>query len=85
MDIQLDEVYRNERAGFELRAMANMSRSVRDRGWPLSVEWRVGSDTPWHRLGRVHTVEEAARLIERYLSHKVLPGGGRPAQGDTRR
>ena len=80
MDIQLDEVYRNERAGFELRAMANMSRSVRDRGWPLSVEWRVGSDTPWHRLGRVHTLEDAARMIERYLSREVPPGGDRPAQ-----
>jgi len=34
----------------------------------------VGPDTPWHRLGRVHTLEEAARLIERYLSRELPPG-----------
>jgi len=74
MDVQLGEVYRNERAAFEVRLMAEHPPYRDSTGeYPLRVEWRWEHPLPWQLLRRAATrargADTVAALLARATPH----------------
>jgi len=74
MDIQLGEIYRNERAGFDLRVVTEPSFRGRDGECPLLVQWRRGRGASWLPLAPALTQEIAAATVNQQLGAAKPPG-----------
>jgi hypothetical protein len=76
MNVQLGEVYRNERAAFDVRLIAE-NPPYRDHTgeYRVRVEWRWDPPLPWRLFGRATTPAVGAAMVAELLASATTPDG----------
>jgi hypothetical protein len=74
MDVQLGEIYRNQRAGFDLRVVSEPSFRGREGECPLLVQWRRERGARWMPLAPALTHQIAVAIVTEQLGVVEAPG-----------
>jgi hypothetical protein len=67
MDVQLGQVYENERGGFAVRVVPNPRYFDQGRQHRFHVESSAAGRAPWRVVGRTAELAGAAWQVEQYL------------------